>query len=236
MVLDFLKFDEFNLKSLIMSLNNIMGMMHSFDYYYNQTINHNNLSVIADITEQQGVIENFLNEFDDERQIFDKFKEKYDDFEILKNISSHTDISFFSFINFVRYQTFFKRFISLPHQINWNNKILSITFNTENQYSTNLQLIFQENGIVRFLSLDRDEDNEDSRLSYAIDGTFSSSEFLDKSHKIEYLVAILDKILFSKKLENLMVHKKENYLKADTTNLYLSNQYLNKVLIFDNSD
>ena len=77
---------------------------------------------------------------------------------------------------------------------NWNKGILSVTFEINNSTSTKFQLIFQQNGIVRFLSLDKDHDDKKT-LSYVIDGTFSSSSLIRKSYKIKRLMGILTEIL-----------------------------------------
>lgn len=138
----------------------------------------------------------FLDSFGrkDNYLFFKEFKDNYDEFKIIQN-TSFEDIQIFSFLNFARYQLYLKKYLKkLSCYPNWNKGILSITFENNNLTSTNFQLIFQSNGLVRFLSLDKDHD-ENETLSYVIDGSFSSSSLISKSYKIKRLLGILVEIL-----------------------------------------
>ena len=170
-------------------------LRNSFQYNDNITSTYP-LTELLDNENTSDSYNNFLDSFNEggEKRFFEEFQEKYDQFKIVKNIRFNA-INFFSFLNFVRYQQYIKPYLrKLKFNPNWNKGILSVTFEINNSTSAKFQLIFQQNGIVRFLSLDKDHDDEET-LSYVIDGTFSSSSLIRKSYKIKRLMGILTEVL-----------------------------------------
>lgn len=96
------------------------------------------------------------------------------------------DIS--SLLSFIRFYDF------LPNvnvKYSWRVKGNIIILDIKNINNVLLQLRFLENGNIDFLSLDEDPIAKDDYKTYVLKGTFSTSEYLDKSYKIKRLLNIL---------------------------------------------
>lgn len=137
-------------------------------------------------------VEKFLRNKNINKQFFDTFKAKYDEYCLFENIDFN-DLRFHSLVNFFRYYkellSYFRRY-SVVSVI--SNGLVSVIIRTADNLSTQLQLIFDEDGITRFIVSDEDDIHEDEDLIFAIEGNFSSSNLLEKSYKIRKLLSILD--------------------------------------------
>lgn len=70
-----------------------------------------------------------------------------------------------------------------------------LILNKKNQISVgdniiSLLLVFQRNGLVRFLCLD-DENDENEKQTFLIEGNFSASNMFSKMHKINRLLKLI---------------------------------------------
>ncbi|HHX2526377.1 TPA: hypothetical protein ACU8BY_000272 [Neisseria subflava] len=123
-------------------------------------------------------------------KIFDEFKNNYDKYNLFLNVD-FCDIEFYSFLNFLRYYNhlidFFENF---KFYTIFSKGEVSVVFSSNQKTSISLQLIFQSDGITRFLSLDEEDDSREKQ-TYLIEGNFSSSNLVSKSYKIRRLMRIL---------------------------------------------
>lgn len=76
-----------------------------------------------------------------------------------------------------------------------SNHEFSITIKQKNQISIgdniiSLLLVFQRDGLVRFLCLD-DENDESEAQTFLIEGNFSASNMFSKMHKINRLLKLI---------------------------------------------
>lgn len=195
-------------------------MIKTLSLAYNSRVFMYPLNSLSDRNTTSDQYKKFLDSFNnmDEKKFFNEFQKKYDEFEITKNID-FSEIKFFSFLNFVRYQHHLKSYLrKLKFNHNWNKGVLSITF-INNITLVSFQLIFQQNGVVKFLSLDKDYDDNET-LSYVIDGTFSSSSLVHKSYKIMRLMGILTEISneaceLSTSFQTLKIHNLHENIRKD---------------------
>lgn len=134
----------------------------------------------------------FLRNKNINKQFFDTFKAEYDEYRLFENID-FDDLRFHSLVNFFRYYkellSYFRRY-SVVSVV--SDGLISVIIRTADNLSTQLQLIFDEDGITRFIVSDEDDIHEEEDLIFAIEGNFSSSNLLEKSYKIRKLLSILD--------------------------------------------
>lgn len=76
-----------------------------------------------------------------------------------------------------------------------SNHEFSINIKQKNQISVgdniiSLLLVFQRDGLVRFLCLDDENDEREERV-FVIHGTFSSSNIITNMHKINRLLKLI---------------------------------------------
>ena len=126
------------------------------------------------------------------------FRDKFDMFNLLSNISKHRiyTLKTFSFLNFLRYFEHFvpyfqnDKFYSL---FEIKNQECVLTIRQKNDKQVSLLMRFQSNGIIKFLSLDRDNElNENENQKYVFTGEFCTSNLIRKNSDIKRLLAIID--------------------------------------------
>lgn len=110
-------------------------------------------------------------------------------YEILVSLKGY-DFSSNTLINFIRH------FPVLDDYICYKNYDVSADSDSIrfHLWKNNINLIinFNSNYLVDFYSYDNDSDTANDKLIYSMKGTFSSSSDLNKSYKVERLLAILD--------------------------------------------
>ena len=68
-----------------------------------------------------------------------------------------------------------------------------MTIRQKNDKQVSLLMRFQSNGIIKFLSLDRDNElNENENQKYVFTGEFCTSNLIRKNSDIKRLLAIID--------------------------------------------
>lgn len=128
------------------------------------------------------------------------FREKFDMFNLLSNISKNRiyTLKTFSFLNFLRY---FEHFVPYFKNDNFyslfeiKNQECVLTIRQKNDKQVSLLMRFQSNGIIKFLSLDRDNElneNENENQKYVFTGEFCTSNLIRKNSDIKRLLAIID--------------------------------------------
>lgn len=137
------------------------------------------------------LIQDIIKHEEEYDTFFEKFKNEYDQYHLLKNLN-YQDINNYSFINFLRYYTHLVDFLRYNRYSTMVcSDTLSIIFESKKELSVSLQLTFQSDGCVRFLSLDKDHPKKDEVGNYSIEGYFSSSSSIYKNYKIKRLLSII---------------------------------------------
>lgn len=97
-----------------------------------------------------------------------------------------------SVINFVRYLQQVSYFISnRTTLIDINNKgQILLSFQCSNKSMTRLDLVFNENGKVDFVSLDKEYDIKEKK-TFVLRGSIETSDIFSKSYKIQRLLVML---------------------------------------------
>ena len=113
----------------------------------------------------------------------DKSKRQYLNDALYKN-----EINTCSLLSFIRFYYFLPK-INRKYSLTIKNNIFILDIKNANNVL--LQLRFLSNGNVDFLSFDEDPISKDDHKTYVIKGSFSTSEYLDKSYKINRLLNIL---------------------------------------------
>ena len=108
--------------------------------------------------------------------------------QFLNEAFYNNEIDTCSLLSLLRFYDFLPK-INRKYSLHIKNNIFVLDIKNTNNIL--LQLRFLNNGNVDFLSLDEDSISEDDHKTYVIKGSFSTSEYIDKSYKINRLLNIL---------------------------------------------
>lgn len=170
--------------------DNNLECFYVSDYFYpsyNKDEYFSNISAILEKIEnnKKYIISKFYLSSDKNKLCL--FKNKSDRIYFNKAIDNN-ELDICSLLGFIRFYDFLPK---INTKYSWRIKENILILDIKNKSNVLLQLRFLDNGNVDFLSLDEDPIAEDDYKTYVLKGTFSTSEYLDKSYKIKRLLNIL---------------------------------------------
>lgn len=130
-----------------------------------------------------------------------ELKKRHSEFKKIDDVEAAL-CDYYSWLNFARYYRYFESYLSSDkynyyfimsnHEFSINIKQIntSSVSNDSDDNVISLLLVFQRDGLVRFLCLD-DENDEKEDKTFVIYGTFSSSNMIKNMHKINRLLKLI---------------------------------------------
>ena len=126
-----------------------------------------------------------------------ELKKRHSEFKKIDDVEAAL-CDYYSWLNFARYYRYLESYLSSDkynYYFIMSNHEFSINIKQKNQISVDdnvisLLLVFQRNGLVRFLCLDNENDEREDRV-FVIHGTFSSSNIITNMHKINRLLKLI---------------------------------------------
>ncbi|MDO9797061.1 hypothetical protein Q7526_07530 [Glaesserella parasuis] len=180
-------YDDIKTPSIDNEYLKAFDFFYNFNRYYNEDkyIEHT-LSILDEIkNKEQYIISEFYKKSDKNKLCLFKDKGYRKD---LNNAIYNESIDKHSLLSLIRFYYFLPK-ENIKYNLYIRNNIFVLDI--RNKKNVLLQLRFLDNGNVDFLSLDEDPIAEDDCKTYVLKGTFSTSEYLDKSYKIKRLLNIL---------------------------------------------
>ena len=126
-----------------------------------------------------------------------ELKKRHSEFKKIDDVEAAL-CDYYSWLNFARYYIYLESYFSSDkynYYFIMSNHEFSINIKQKNQISVgdniiSLLLVFQRDGLVRFLCLDDENDEREDRV-FVIHGTFSSSNMTDNMYKINRLLKLI---------------------------------------------
>lgn len=126
-----------------------------------------------------------------------ELKKRHSEFKKIDDVEASL-CDYYSWLNFARYYSYLESYLSSDkynYYFIMSNHEFSINIKQKNQISVgdniiSLLLVFQRNGLVRFLCLD-DENDENEKQTFLIEGNFSASNMFSNMHKINRLLKLI---------------------------------------------
>ena len=129
-----------------------------------------------------------------------ELKKRHSEFKKIDDVEASL-CDYYSWLNFARYYIYLESYLSSDkysyyfimsnHEFSINIKQLrSMKTMYPDDNVISLLLIFQRDGLVRFLCLD-DENDENEKQTFLIEGNFSASNMFSNMHKINRLLKLI---------------------------------------------
>lgn len=126
-----------------------------------------------------------------------ELKKRHSEFKKIDDVEASL-CDYYSWLNFARYYGYLESYLSSDkynYYFIMSNHEFSINIKQKNQISVgdniiSLLLVFQRDGLVRFLCLD-DENDENEKQTFLIEGNFSASNMFSNMHKINRLLKLI---------------------------------------------